>query len=226
MPDNMIQRIIKGDDRLALLIHLFNMFPTRYMHPSWWEHIMDLMPTLGQLMDDRRAEKHLTAYILSIVGNECCYQFQNVVHRIVLLDRATLEKLVYCLGLTVNAQRIKAVVEGSKARLLKKEFGENAYLFAIKRAVLFGGHEWFRQFADNGPDLSRERIAQDGRTCIQICLNDAPDAMTARFRLKFAKSIGWDFSNKRQLKDQGKAWPLVRKVLFQEAGPQWKNLFN
>jgi hypothetical protein len=226
MSDNIMQRILKGEQQLALMIHQFNLFPTRYMHPSWWEHLMEFTPVFGEGRDNRRAEKHLAAYILKIIGNKYCYQFPDVAHRIVLLDRATLEKLVSCLGLTVNAKRIKAIIEGRKARLLKKEFGENAYLFAIKRAALFGSHTWFRQVADDRSELNREGIVQDGRKCLQICLNNAPDAMTARFELKFANTISWDFTRKVQSEDQDRAWSLVRKVLFQEVGPQWKSLFS
>jgi hypothetical protein len=227
MSDNVMQHILKGDNQLALLIHQFNVFPTRYIHPSWWEHIINFTPVFGQGADNRRAEKHLAAYILNILGNEYCYKFQDVAHRIVLLDRMTLEKLVFCLGLTVNAKQIKAIVEGRKARQLKKEFGENAYLFAIKRATLFGSHDWFRQETDDeAADLDREKIFYDGCKCIKICLRNAPDAMTARFELKFAKTVRWNFAEKGQKKDKDRAWSLVRKILFQEAGPQWKILFK
>jgi hypothetical protein len=226
MPDNIIQRIVRGDDQFAILIHQFNVYPTRYMHPSWWEHVSGFSAALGQCMDNKRVEKHLAAYILNMIGNEYCYQFQDVVHRIVLLDAYTLEKLICCLGLTVNAQRIKSIVEGRKARLLKNDFGEKAYFFAIKRATLFGSHDWFWQVFDHGTDLSREQIVQDGQKCIQICLRGAPAAMTRRFELKFAKAVSWDFSDTGPLMDRDRAWSLVRKVLFQEVGPQWKNLFS
>ncbi|MGD8833669.1 MAG: SctK family type III secretion system sorting platform protein [Desulfobacteraceae bacterium] len=226
MPDNIMQRIIRGDDPLAALIHQFNVFPTRYMHPSWWENVMDFPAAVGRCLENKRSEKHLAAYLLNSIGHKYCYQFQDVAHRIVLLDRHILKRLVYTLGLTLNSRRIKAVVEGRKARSLKKDLGENAYLFAIKRATLFGSHTWFWDVAGDAPELTREQVLQDGRICIQICLSDAPEAMTKRFELKFANTVCWDFSENGQSKDRNRAWSLVRKVLFQEAGPQWKNLFN
>jgi hypothetical protein len=149
-----------------------------------------------------------------------------VAHRIVLLDGFILERLVYTLGLTLNARLIKAVVEGRKARFLKKNLGEDAYLFAIKRATLFGSHTWFWDLDGYDSDLRRERVLQDGRKCIQICLGGAPEAMTKRFELKFAKTVCWDFPENGKSKHKHKAWSLVRKVLFQVVGPQWKSLFN
>jgi hypothetical protein len=226
MPDNFIQRIMKGDDQLAFLIHQFNVFPTRYMHSSWWKELIDFQGAVERCIENKRAEKHLAAYILNNIGHEYCYQFQEVAHRIVLLDGPTLERLVFTLGLTLNARRIKAVVEGHKARLLKKDLGENAYLFAIKRAALFGSHAWFWDLADYESELRHEQIVQDGRKCIQICLGDAPEAMTKRLALKFANTVSWNFSENGQSKDKHRAWSLVRKVLFQEVGPQWKSLFN
>jgi hypothetical protein len=226
MPDDIMQRIIRGGDQLASLIHQFNVFPTRYMHPSWWEDVMDVQGAVERYIENKRAEKHLAAYILNIIGHKYCYQFQDVAYRIVLLDGPTLEKLVFCLGLTVNARRIKAIVEGPKARLLKNDLGENAYFFAVKRATLFGSHTWFWDVAGYASELSRNRVVQDGRKCIQICLGGAPEAMTKRFELKFEKTAWWDFSGNGQSEDKHRAWSLVRKVLFQEVGPQWKNLFK
>lgn len=221
-----MQRIMKGDDPLAFLIHQFNVFPTRYMHPSWWENIMDFQNIIERCVESKRSEKHLAAYVLNSIGHKYCYQFDDVAHRIVLLDGATLESLIYALGLTLNARRIKSIVEGRKARFLKKDLGEKAYLFAIKRAALFGSQTWYWDVAGDESDLRRERILQDGRKCIQICLVGAPEAMTKRFELKFDKAVCWDFLEDGHSKDKNRAWSLVRKVMFQEVGPQWKNLFN
>jgi hypothetical protein len=226
MFENIIQRIIRGGDNFSLLVHQFNVFPTQYVHPSYWEGLTDFPQAIKQCLRNPRAEKHLAAYILSDMGYECCYQFQDIAHRIVLLHGHTLEKLTFLLGLTLNARRIKAVVEGRKARFLKKELGENAYLFAIKRATLFGSHSWFWDAAADESDLTREQIVQDGRKCIQLCLSGAPEAMIKRFKLKFAKSVRWDFSENPHLKDKDKAWSLVRKVLLQEVEPRWQMLFN
>jgi hypothetical protein len=226
MPDNIVQRAMKGEDQLAFLVHQFNVLPTRYMHPSWWENVTDFPSAIVRCTENQRAEKHLAAYILGIIGHQYCYQFQDLAHRIVLLDGPTLEKLVFALGLTVNARRIKAIIDGPKVRLLKKDLGEIAFLFAIKRASLFGNQTWFWDAGADESDLSREGVVQDGRKCIQICLSSAPEAMTKRFRLKFAKTVSWDFSGNNQSKDKDRAWSLIRKVLFQVVGPQWRNLFN
>jgi hypothetical protein len=77
---------------------------------------------------------------------------------------------------------------------LKHALGNDAYLFSVRSASLFIKAGMAESFCVKEGTLV-ERIFNTGKTIIEMSLANLPDPIAERFRLKFPKNFGWDFTH-------------------------------
>jgi len=122
-----------------LSINEFNFLPLRYIHPSWLKTISG-GKYVEKMRSCTRTEYRLSRYLLSCFGleNEFCFNFTDQVKSIALLDNDQITKVVQHAGLAVNREHIKKIIARDDVVQLKQQIGEEAYVFALKRAPFLG----------------------------------------------------------------------------------------
>lgn len=217
--------MFRGCGDLAKRVHEFNCHPAAYAHPSWLEALMS-QQVFATLLTTRRGAARLSQCLLSRhrLADEFWYDFSQRRLRFALLPPDLLLKLVDCCGLVFQHRRIAATVGSSARSIIKKQIGENAYTFALKRAPLIRGHlkkvdgpVW------DGDSAYGAFIRQSGLAYFLSHFYEAPTAIAGRLTFKFSQELVIEAANKRSRND---GWPLFKRILRHELDPKWQTLFS
>jgi hypothetical protein len=227
MAESFLKALVTERHGLLPLIYEFNMRPARYIHGSWIDSIVS--PSLfKELMKSLRAEKRLSDMILRRfhLDGEYFFDFEEPRRRLALIDGRHLARLTFLAGIAVNAPRFSKVIERDQLTALKEEIGEEAYLFALRKAPFLTGRMAFVFSEDQGSGGPRSHAIKCGMKCLGACFSADPEALIARLLLKLPEGLGREFDS-RDPEIEGKhAWSLLRKVLLQEVEPGWAPYFS
>ena len=130
------------------------------------------------------------------------------------------------MGTALNAPKIARIIERDKLLSVKKEIGESAYLFALKRAPFLIGPVEFSFVDDRLPQNFRSNVIAYGMKCLEACFSGQPNALIKRVLFKLPKSICGSFKPEDLTQEKAKASNLMKKVLLREVGPEWAPYFS
>lgn len=175
-------------DSLEFSICEFNFLPLRYIHSSWLETVRR-GTLLSKFRGCRRTEQRLSRYLLAEfeLHGQYWFDFSDPCKCIALLDGNKLAQLVLYTGLAVNAARIKGTILGKEVLKLRRDLGEDAYLFALKDASLFG----LTSEVASLPRYSKCMLVQAkicGIRCLATVFPEGTPAFTKRMLLKLPVS--------------------------------------
>lgn len=178
------QRSKDRENSLEFSMCEFNFLPTRYIHQSWLATIRR-GKLLRKLSYCRRSEQRVSRYLLSEfeLDGQYWFDFSNSCNSIALLDGNKLAQLVLYAGLAVNARRIQGTILGKDVLKLKRDLGEDSYLFALKGASLSN----LTSEVASMPTYSKCMAVQSkicGIKCLATVFPDGTPALTKRMLLK------------------------------------------
>ncbi|MDR2576481.1 MAG: SctK family type III secretion system sorting platform protein [Puniceicoccales bacterium] len=202
-----------GEEVARLLRFLYE--PVSHMHPSRLLKIFPDAATIHMLAKTRRGWLHLNAMALKKLNLPvtCPMPFLESRQALVYEQPSLLERLSLFLGVTLFAEDIKRVVRRSDLRDLVETFGEDVYVFAMRKSSFFRTHQLpfsAEQFAHLP---LKERIVRGGKWCITGCCDDLPPAIKKRFPLKFHRLNEWPFPDAFGVEEVDRLWQFVKRML-------------
>jgi hypothetical protein len=210
---------------LFFCVHQFNLLPTRYIHDSWLEKLVGAKQLYIRKIwkKNLRAEKHCAALIIKTFCHGFIYDFSDTLRRVALLPGAELARLMVYAGLAANSHAIVKTLSGRHIKTLSNAFGQQAYEFAVTRAPLLAGPRRFDYLMPQRTEKDPQPgdILESGRRCLQICLEGAPVPLVQRLRLKFSRTMNWDFTLRSDDAIRTACRRLIQKTLKMEINPQW-----
>ena len=222
-----LKTLAKERHELLPLIIEFNRSPARYIHGSWIHPIIK-PPFFEKLRKNIRSEKILSALVLRQfdLDQDHYFDFEDPKRRLALIDGKSLSRLVYLSGIVLNASRISKIIEREALLSLRNQIGDEAYLFALKKAPFLIGRMEF-PFAEDqkSQDLQAHLIAC-GMKCLEACFFGERAALTKRLLFKLPKELCRNFGERPFGEGRDRAWSLLRRVLLQEVDPRWAPCFS
>jgi hypothetical protein len=229
LSDLKLKMLIKFNDPLLPLIYEFNFLPGRYIHPSWLEGLIE-DDLFNRLKKSRRAGQRLSPLILLKFGLDrtCFFNFEDPVRRLALLNGETLLKLIYLAGVSVHAGEISQVIERDSVLSLKKSLGEEAYLFALKRAPFLVGRMDFPPYPRKTTDYEgfRDLVYECGMKALEACLGGEEASLRKRLALKLPRALVKDFGKQPFFDHKEAAALMLEKILLNEVDPEWGPFFT
>ena len=199
----------------------FLFFPNRYVHPSWREEMMQA-PLWELLGATPRTEGRLAAFVADRAGLSlpATLAFDSPPARFCLLPWEAIEKIAHRTGLVLNAARFGKVIDGKLVARIRRDLGNEAYEFALRRAPLIT-----TQSDPLAPDFAAEEplgaaLERSGLNYIGLALAGVAAELRARLRLKLPKVHAPLLDAPQGGIAPEAAWQVVRKVV-RETEPRW-----
>lgn len=163
------------------------------------------------------------------------YDFAVPWTRLALADAGTLLRLCDCFGLVLHNEKIARCIWRDCVRTIKSRFGDDGYLFALKRAGPFFGakaNRLLQLFATfyQAPQSTAELcdlIQQQGHLGLALSFRDAPYALRLRLALKLPAGV-LDAPDSLQPEQEllDRARELLLQLMTREVAPQWANCLS
>lgn len=174
---------LAADRALLMAVLRFNLQPAGYADP---ERLAALWPDrldAGQwrrLLAAPRLAGRLSRHLLERLGleGESCWDFAPRRRRLALLPAGELTRIARFAGCFLHARAIARVIARGAVQELRQRLGDDAYLFAVKRATFLAPPE-----TAQGP-VEPAAIEHGGFACLGHWLAGEPAAVAARLRLK------------------------------------------
>jgi hypothetical protein len=199
----------------------FVFFPNRYIHASWREEMLQ-EPIWELLGADPRTEGRLAAFVTERAGLSLpeTIAFDSPQARFCLLPWSAIEKIARRTGLVLNAARFGKVIDGKLVARIRRDLGNEAYEFALRRAPLIT-----TQTDPLAPDLADEAplgaaLERSGLNYIGLALPGVAPELRTRLRLKLPKVHAPLLDAPQGVITPEAAWQVVRKVV-RETEPRW-----
>ncbi len=214
--------------RLFTQIAEFNQYPVRYIHSSWLKQVQYAQLVVA-LQEQEQSHYHLSHYLLNCfdLNSEFDYEFQSLEKRIALTSGADLVALALYIGIVLNESIIRAVVRRRERVLLQECLGEQAYLFAVKKAQFFSKHT---ESAEPGilidwqhTERFKSFLTVNGLQVLAVAYAGMPRAFKQRLLLKFPKSWQKYLENSGGNLSREQSINLLIKC-YKEVDRQWRHL--
>ena len=209
----------------------FNLYPVRYIHSSWLKDIK-YGQVVRSLAERNQTHSWLSNYLLGYfeLNETFDYEFSSLEKRVALTSRDELFQLILYIGIILNVSVIRSVVRRDERVKLEQCLGDDAYLFAVKKAqflsrqntlgapmilIDWGNTERFKSF-----------LMVSGLQILAVVYADMPEAFKKRISLKFPKS--WSKHLERPASDscsREQGLNLLMKS-YKEVNRQWRHLLS
>lgn len=166
----------------------------------------------------------MAAMITKKFGIAPCYDFSDPLHSIALIEKRDLDKLIVFTGMAVYSSAINKMIKGHQIRELKCHLGKEAYRFSLEVAPLYMGDLHFDDMVLSKPTPTSASIKQGGRTCIALSLGGTWRPLFDRLRLRFPTRANMPFTDEISESERSNYRTIVRKILFNEVIPNWKDI--
>ncbi|CAM2005073.1 SctK family type III secretion system sorting platform protein [Acanthopleuribacter pedis] len=226
----------KGDTELLPLIHEFNTLPTRYMHRSWLEGVVDA-GLFERLQSHPAAERKLAKHMLAHYGlaDDFCYNFEASSRRLALFAPENLIQSAKLAGIALNAPKIQKVILKHEVLAMRRDLGDDGYQFALKKASFLLGNLEFPVPRQTDDQTLAEYTDACGKHLLNACFYGEPTSVIQRLQFKFPKGEGLDLDPSQRVSDKQRAWRnlkkesawrIIKKILTHEVNPQWAPLLG
>lgn len=174
---------LRADRSLFFEVLRFNLEPACYADP---DRLAVLWPDglsgahWGRLLGAPRLAGRLSRHLLDRLGlgQDACWDFAPPRRRLALLPAAEITRIARFAGCFLAARAIAKVIARDAVAELRRQLGDDAYVFAVKRASFMAPPE------SGGPGLDAAAIERDGFACLGHWLAGEPPALALRLRLK------------------------------------------
>lgn len=219
-----VKALFRTGGPLLQLVHQFNSAPAVYADPSWLESLVPQELFL-RLRATRRGARRLSEILLIQYGlyNDACYDFETRSWRLALLPAEVLNKLSLYVGLSLQHRQIATLVDRAALSGIKKDIGEQAYTFAIKRAPLLTGKRCKVQCVWSGSGDFGSFSRHLGAAYILSHFCQCPKAVAGRLAFKFPRAVS-KLAAQSPPEDNG--WAFLNRILIHEIDSQWQTLFS
>jgi len=221
---NLLQQLYQHNSELLARIVAFNLAPDSYTHASWLE-ALDPSVELTKICAGNRSHP-LSALLRRQLGllDDGDWNFSDMGKRLILLPGAILQDLLLYCGISVCWKSILSSVDGRFIGGLKKQYGEEKCLFAIKSAPLLAGSLTLeKQLVDLAELIAA--IESQGAKILANSIGELPSEAMKRVQLKFPKSEAFALEQADASQAQ-RSFALCKRLLFHHTGTQWAFLFN
>ena len=175
-------RIARAQPVLFQLMYAFNYRPAEYLHPS--RRAGFAVPASDALWSDRRARNWLSEWILRRLGllERPCFDLSAAVPAVALLDAARTQALARCVGAVVMREHVRRGLSREDVQRWKARITPEVYRFVMTSARLLP----LPAAAPANDELAHDELDVEsiGFGWIDACFADAPEAISARARLK------------------------------------------
>lgn len=180
-------RIARAQPGLFQLMYAFNYRPAEYLHPSRREGFA--VPANDALWSDRRARNWLSEWILRRLGllERPCFDLAAAVPAVALLDAARTQALARCVGAVVMREHVRRGLSREDVQRWKARITPEVYRFVMTSARLLplpATPPANGEPAKDEPAHDELDVESIGFGWIDACFADAPEAISARARLK------------------------------------------
>lgn len=226
--NSFIKTAIGREDKLFVTIYRFNEMVSEYVEKSHILSIPNLASQWENLIGVKRVQEKLSRLLLRHFNleNRPFYEFEDPRLRIALLDSSTLNELLIYAGAVIYSERISKIVMKKDVMALKESIGDGIYFFAAKKASLLTGFAPKVSMPEEGVAITRDRLFEAGRQCLQMCLVNEDERLLKRLTLKFRSDIEWDFDSEVGEEQKTKAWNYLYKILIKEVKPDIQVCFT
>lgn len=203
-----ISGLLQKDERLFREIYAFN---NALLDDVDEDYLHDLpVPVLKTLLQVSNCREKTTLWIREQLALDSgSYNFSEARYLLCLLSREEIQKIIGYIGGICFSEQLRKTILGREVVRVKRALGEEAFTFSVRSGPLFIKASVAEQFQIDGNSLV-ERVLNTGRALIEMCLGDAPEALLRRFRMKFPKNFGWNFSRKTE--DPNFCFEFIKKV--------------
>ena len=219
-----------ASSRLVTKIAEFNQYPVRYIHATWFKQL-EYAQWVIALQEREQSHYHLSNYLLQSfeLNNAFDYEFQSAEKRIALSSGGELVTLSLYIGIILNESVIRGVIRRQERRVLEDCLGEQAYLFAVKKA----------QFLTRRTDTStpgflidwqhierfKSFLTMTGLQVLAAVYEDMPWAFKKRLVLKFPMSWQKYLLASSGVFTREQAQNLLIKS-YKEVNREWRHLLS
>ena len=193
-----ISHLLRNNIDVFSAIYRFNNEMLQYMHQDFTPEA-SLTVGLQPLFDSPKACGQALAYVRKLLGinNLGCYDFSETRYFLCLLSAEEIQRIICYVGGICFSERIRKIILARELLKLKQVMGNDAYQFSLRSASIFIKENMAESFRAEGSNLL-ECVLNTGKLVIEMSLAGAPKEILERFRLKFAKNFGWNFSHRAE----------------------------
>jgi hypothetical protein len=189
-----VSKLLRSDPDVFAAIYRFNNSMLDYLHPDFVPEALKVVG-LRPLLESPRVRGQALAYLRQLLGidNLGNYNFSEPRYFLCLLSAEEIHRIICYLGGVCFSEQIRKIILASELLTLKQTMGFDAYQFTLRSASIFIKESMAESFRAEGKNLV-ERVLNTGKLVIEMSLAGVPKEILERFRLKFAKNFGWNFS--------------------------------
>jgi hypothetical protein len=198
--------------------------PIGFCHPSWVVGRFCDEACLHILVASRPGWKTLNLRMCNDLKlpMECPPPITLSRHRLFFEPSLRLHRLSLYAGATILSEEIRRVIRRREREKVLELLGADIYNFALRKALFFHVQDLPADCGESQEETLVERILDIGRHCVTGCLGDLPDALKARFQLKFDKDDRWQFGKKCPDGAAEKRWQLLERLQRRIVGEEAK----
>ncbi|MEE4379283.1 MAG: SctK family type III secretion system sorting platform protein [Candidatus Competibacteraceae bacterium] len=204
------------DRALLAAVCEFNLLPSQYLHDSWLESLPH-GNLLAQLTACSRVGAQLSQYLLQQFGlpDQYCFAIEEPLLRIALLPEADIAALVLHAGLCRYSRQIQHTVLRQEVLALREQLGEEAYLFALKRAPFLAPPLENSTDPAWQADHCREHTWRAGIGCLSSAFSGQAPALVQRLMMKLPRHWQADMADPPWWLSQHQAKMLLGKLMIE-----------
>jgi YOP proteins translocation protein K (YscK) len=206
----------------------FNLSPLKDLDESW----LQTLPNGGLVPHLRgaAAERWVSRYLLDAfdLGGRYWDDFSAPRTRLALMDRASLQSVLFHVGLALKSDAFRNLLDGARIKALRDEIGPEAYDFAVKAAPLYGAPPTFDYEPPALPDTPA-RLMLTGAAFSLHGAAAADAAYITRFAFKLPAALCDGLSKvagARSAAEEGDALPRLTRRIIKDRVPRWLSLFD
>lgn len=205
----------------------FNLSPLKDLDESWLQTIPNgrLLPHLRGAAAERWVSRHLLdAFDLA---GRYWEDFSAPRARLALLDRQTLQAVLFHVGLVLRGGEIRGELNGARVKQLRAEIGAAAMDFVVKVAPLYGAVPELAYEPELADPRARLMLIGAAYSVHRTAAADAAYIMRLAFKLPNGLCDGLlKLANAHSSDDAGDSLPRVTRRVIKDLVPQWLALFD
>jgi hypothetical protein len=205
---------LKSNMPLAGKVLQFLYEPLRYLHPLRLRQWVPEIEVQGAIMRTRQGWDALNGYLLGQLALNCEVPLPPVLPRQQLLyaPAETIRRLAKFAGTAICADEIRHTILKKEREALIRVLGHEIYRFALRKAIFFHPKNIRKDLLPGRGKPLPTRVMITGKFCVAACLCDLPEALLARFQLKFRPGENWAFPKFRK-HFTGHIWAFLENIL-------------
>jgi hypothetical protein len=205
---------LKSHMPLAVEVLQFLYEPLHYLHPLRLRQWVPEVEVREAITRTRRGWDVLNGYLLGQLDLDQEVVLPPLLPRQQLLYASvkTIRRLAKFAGAAICADEIRHTILKREREKLLQVIGDEVYRFALRKAIFFQPKNIRRKLFPGWDKPLSVRVMITGKFCVAACLCDLPEALLARFQLKFRPGENWAFPKFRK-RFTDCVWAFLENIL-------------